>query len=435
MERRFSLRGHRAPISCISTYDAIVASGDRDGWIVLWDVTSRRPRALWKAHDGNINTLKKTPEGLLSHGRDNCVRIWSVEQHDLEQCSRDPSQLSDPTGRLHSPPNLEIPVNSLNFCDVDYCNGLLATPASQDSNNFDIYKISTQFSLQRIVTNYSYGTSAVSSTASRGDDGIIMRLLFANENLLLVGYESGAVRGFSLKTESAERTSANEKLIINKDTRLKCVLDSEGHKPLPVLSMVISDGILYTGSASKKLLVYNLQNLIDQSGGVARHRPPSAKAAMVSSEASFPKSKGGLSALLANATPNVPKLEELTEEEEPTASTPEESINLRHYGIQSLAVTHNTLVAGFWDGVIKGYNKQFEEQLRLERPEEAITAEEDEKEVAKPSKKSLCLGVWQPQPLSEELGRKALIRRKKTPTDCLLLIGYGDGLISGMSIS
>lgn len=50
------LRGHRAQVHVTAFIrgNERLASGDADGFVVLWDLTIMRPRAVWKAHTNAI---------------------------------------------------------------------------------------------------------------------------------------------------------------------------------------------------------------------------------------------------------------------------------------------------------------------------------------------------------------------------------------------
>lgn len=88
---KLSLRGHKSSVSCIARVQDDLVSADRDGWVVLWNLTTKRPRALWKAHQGQILTLKYTAMGLLTHGRDSELRLWNLSESSLRGCSSDVS--------------------------------------------------------------------------------------------------------------------------------------------------------------------------------------------------------------------------------------------------------------------------------------------------------------------------------------------------------
>lgn len=50
------LRGHRTQVHATTFIrgNQRLASGDADGFVVLWDLTIMRPRAVWRAHAGAI---------------------------------------------------------------------------------------------------------------------------------------------------------------------------------------------------------------------------------------------------------------------------------------------------------------------------------------------------------------------------------------------
>lgn len=56
----YILRGHAAAIHALQIFhqNLRLVSGDADGWIVVWDLVSKRPRATWKAHDGAVLEVK-----------------------------------------------------------------------------------------------------------------------------------------------------------------------------------------------------------------------------------------------------------------------------------------------------------------------------------------------------------------------------------------
>ncbi|OBA18962.1 WD40 repeat-like protein [Metschnikowia bicuspidata var. bicuspidata NRRL YB-4993] len=402
---KFSLRAHKAPLTCLTCHQDKLVSSDRDGFIIIWNLTSRRPMALWRAHDGHILTLKLSPMGLISHGRDSMIRIWDLSLEYLKTCSENMSDIAALGAKLNpllpQPIHAEIPVNALNFCNVDFCDGMMITPATVDSDNFDIYEVSDPFGLfnfKRVLQNISplsllrsehliEEIGASQHQDKRGGNGVIMRTLFVERSLFFVGYESGAIYGFSIEQNNHDKASVKERSIIFKDCNLSIVFSLHEHNPLPILSLVLNSATseLYTGSASKKLICYNVRNLLD---------------------IKFKQDEN-----TSNFTPH----------------------NLRHYGIQCIQITNKMILTGFWDGVIKGFTNDFEEATRLERKEESIRPEHDG-EISKPAKKSICMEIWAPcfqnSSVSCFNGRKNTLRRAATGKDTLLFVGYGDGLIT-----
>lgn len=468
---RLSLRGHKAPISCIARYDDNLVSADRDGWIILWNLRTKRPYAVWKAHEGHILTLKQTAMGLLSHGRDSNIRLWSLNSASIGNCSKETSIIASKT----TPPTPhfeEVPVNSLNFCNVEFWNlgslssdatsGLVATPATVDSDNFDVYKVTNtkgDFSIQRIVENFSVGNAEIQKGAVeevnspelslqlRGH-GIIMRLLFVAENLLFVGYESGAIFAFKLEQKVIDNVSGKNRTIVNNDVKVQLVMALLGHTPLPVLSLEYDSKrqILYSGSASKKLLCLDVSKLVKTAGTIAVTTGQGKDVESKFDEFKF--NDKDVHKMANSAVSVAPKLnkwglpekasstEKVTETLSENSSTsalqlltsPKQTFNnLKHYGIQNIQVFEMGYVAAFWDGVIKAYNHNSEQIFELERAEEAIKPSQLN-ELSGSAKKSLCIYAWNAGP-SQQVSHIAETARRLLIHESLLFVGYTDGLI------
>lgn len=50
------LRGHKAQIHALAFVrgNERLASGDAEGFVVLWDLTTRRPTVVWRPHENAI---------------------------------------------------------------------------------------------------------------------------------------------------------------------------------------------------------------------------------------------------------------------------------------------------------------------------------------------------------------------------------------------
>lgn len=503
---KLSLRGHKEPVSCICRHGDDLVSADRNGWIIIWSLITKRPRAIWKGHDGHILTLKSTEMGLLSHGRDANMRLWDLHDNTIKTILKNPSLV----GSLKiypKPPYKELPVNSLNFCNVDFwplgsgnneSKGLVATPASVDSNHFDIYRVTesnSEFSVQRIVENFAVDEAKKpfssleevndpDSTLQLRENGIVMRLLFVAENLIFVGYESGAVFAMKLDNQVHDIKSAKERSILNKGVKVTLLLALLGHKPLPILSLEYDAKrrVVYCGSASKKILCIDISHIladlsvdrksIETHCGFSenlitkelesRKSPSSDSSELRSTDSPVQTStnSSGLSrlnkwGLPVKSSEKITKSQTRNNNNAPTQNSAESSlqeqksletfINLKHYGIQNIQVTKTGYITSFWDGVIKGFNDKSEPTLELERAEEAIQPTRT-KELTASLKKSLCIYIWKAGSESFVLGEKrtqSLVsaRSNKLSTvrqplvlQNLLFVGYTDGLIRGYTL-
>ncbi|KAF2121433.1 WD40-repeat-containing domain protein [Lophiotrema nucula] len=120
----YIFRGHTAQIHSVQFVrnNTRLLTGDADGWVVCWKLESKRPVAVWKAHDAAIlGTAEWGSDRVLTHGRDNNLRIWQLRTTDESLLS---TALPVDGSSLHRPrPWLlhTLPVNTLNFCAFSMC--------------------------------------------------------------------------------------------------------------------------------------------------------------------------------------------------------------------------------------------------------------------------------------------------------------------------
>ncbi|KAF1965207.1 WD40 repeat-like protein [Bimuria novae-zelandiae CBS 107.79] len=119
----YIFRGHNAHIHSVQILrrNTCLLTGDADGWVVCWKLETKRPLAVWKAHDAAIlGTAEWVPDNIITHGRDNALRIWQLKAGDHSFSTVLPADGTDPhrpkPWLLHS-----LPVNTLNFCAFTMC--------------------------------------------------------------------------------------------------------------------------------------------------------------------------------------------------------------------------------------------------------------------------------------------------------------------------
>ncbi|KAI1266989.1 WD40 repeat-like protein [Xylariaceae sp. FL1019] len=192
------LRGHRAAVH-VTTFikeNERLASGDADGFVVLWDLTIMRPRAVWQAHTNAIlGICGWGDDKIITQGRDNKLIVWKITAKDEETLSI-ALPLDESTSERPQPWILHIlEINTMNFCSFATCPAvpntdyhtsdeiLIAVPNTLASENIDIYQLPKQ---QRLLT-ISFGDKT-------GKLGMAMALsLFwlAGRLHLVTGYENG----------------------------------------------------------------------------------------------------------------------------------------------------------------------------------------------------------------------------------------------------
>ncbi|KAI1099676.1 WD40 repeat-like protein [Jackrogersella minutella] len=189
------LRGHRTQVH-VTTFirsNQRLASGDADGFVILWDLTIMRPRAVWRAHTNAILGISDWGnDKIITHGRDNRIVVWKLD-------SKDESVMSTALPLDESAPERPQPwilhileVNALNFCSFSYCATgpdltpdelLIAVPNTLKTEAVDIFQLPNQ--TRQFTVNLGRGTE---------EKGMVMSLrLFWLEGCLTLAaaYESG----------------------------------------------------------------------------------------------------------------------------------------------------------------------------------------------------------------------------------------------------
>ena len=128
------LRGHKAQVHAVSFIrnNERLVTGDADGFLVAWDLTIMRPRAVWQAHENAILGIAGWGnDRIITHGRDNKLIVWQLTGDDERRMSTtlplDPC--TDPRPKpwiLHL-----LEVNTMNFCSFAYCPVPVSVPPGQ----------------------------------------------------------------------------------------------------------------------------------------------------------------------------------------------------------------------------------------------------------------------------------------------------------------
>lgn len=65
---KYILRGHRDAIHAVQLFgqNLRLASADADGWVVIWDMVTKRPIVSWKAHQSAILEVKAFQTGSVT---------------------------------------------------------------------------------------------------------------------------------------------------------------------------------------------------------------------------------------------------------------------------------------------------------------------------------------------------------------------------------
>lgn len=386
----FSLRGHSLQVSCCLFFDNFLVSADSEGYVFWWDLNLKRPKWSWRAHDSHILLLDYVEKFnvLLTHSRDSSIRFWDLSNK----------------GETNCPPFKELPVNSLNFCNVSLISSrYLLTPSTVDSDNFDVYDInlattSESLDFTRLMHNVSpwdlYIKSLKTLPVPLDDDlskrdkfGIMMRTLWVDESTFYVAYESGHILGFSMehpssKLSNMEKGNTKSTSLLNKGPIVRVFHISEELKPNPVISLIRRGNSVIAGSASKLIQILDI---------------PSSRAT-------------------------------LTED-----ST--DLILLKYSGLSQISLLQpNIIVVGFWNGIVKGFsaNQELDEVFKIEKSLPMIdTNDENQTQRLKISSISCKGSLNKDTSVISGKSQKDLLRsRRDVSNKILMAVGYESGLIN-----
>lgn len=206
LQPSFVLRGHSAQIHAVHFIhgNTRLLTGDADGWVVSWNLTFKRPVAVWQAHTNAILGIGSWGNNrIITHGRDSKLAVWQLgpEEEDLIEktlpINKPPINAPQPW-LLHM-----LTVNTLNFCSFAMCPDglplpyashvavkaknystpiLIVVPNTIDSGGIDIYQLPSESRAAVIHADRNLTT------------GMVMALAIQAESTKLqvaAGYESG----------------------------------------------------------------------------------------------------------------------------------------------------------------------------------------------------------------------------------------------------
>ncbi|KAG4435509.1 hypothetical protein IFR05_009008 [Cadophora sp. M221] len=147
----YILRGHGSQIHSTTFIrsNSRLVTGDADGWIVLWSLATKRPVAVWKAHEGAIlGASAWGPEKIITHGKDNKLVAWKLSEEDESSMSVVLPVDAPPEPRREPWLLHVLHVNTMNFCSFAQCplqssdeELLIAVPNTLSSESVDIFHL------------------------------------------------------------------------------------------------------------------------------------------------------------------------------------------------------------------------------------------------------------------------------------------------------
>ncbi|ODQ66138.1 WD40 repeat-like protein [Nadsonia fulvescens var. elongata DSM 6958] len=221
------LRGHAFPITSLDFHRSrpVLISADEGGWCIVWSLVSRRPRLVWRSHTKAAILVQWIDTNhVLSHGRDNRVHIYRIEDSII--CATEWNEASAQTILDTRLPTVKdsgdqwikpwlvfsMDVNTLNFCAASILNipinkedpksytTKLAVPNTVFSEMIDIYTLAeSSRELTRQFKAIEFKPSGGTTQAMiEKKSGIVMAVAWVSEQYLIAAYESGHVVVFEL---------------------------------------------------------------------------------------------------------------------------------------------------------------------------------------------------------------------------------------------
>ncbi|TPX09055.1 uncharacterized protein E0L32_001683 [Thyridium curvatum] len=355
------LRGHKAQVHAAAFVrdNQRLLTGDADGFVVAWDLTIMRPRAVWRAHENAIlGVAGWGSERVITHGRDNKLIVWKLRLADEAALSTtvplDPSAEDRPRPwMLHM-----LEVNTMNFCSFGHCavfeSGvassselLIAVPNTLASEAVDIFHLPSQ----RRIHTVKLGEK----------NGMVMsvRLFYQSGAALTVvaGYENGLAVVAQLNEENSW------------DVRYKAQSHSQ-----PILSLDVGPDKDYfiTSGADALVVKHPLPTAVVQPQPQQSAAPPASQASPEAEPSKPPTATtpqgapvSALSATLANAPSQPPPP---PHRPKPSVETqPVKVVNTKHSGQQDLRIRSDGRIfatAG-WDARVRVYSAKTLKELAV----------------------------------------------------------------------
>ncbi|RMZ76717.1 hypothetical protein DV737_g4719, partial [Chaetothyriales sp. CBS 132003] len=199
----YVLRGHNGPVHSLLFFheNAFLASGDADGWLIVWSISSKRPVGVWKAHEQGVTGIKAwKSDRLLTTPADGAVddqpKPWLL--HAMDMSALNFCAFAIVCGAGHGNDDDWTPASSGEEL-------LIASPNAIDSGGVDVFHLPSERRVLQLHSQKDRKTGMVMSMA------MFLRPL-SNEQVrlyLMSGYEDGHVMVHYYDDLSTQRSSGS----------------------------------------------------------------------------------------------------------------------------------------------------------------------------------------------------------------------------------
>ncbi|KAL2682951.1 hypothetical protein Neosp_007412 [[Neocosmospora] mangrovei] len=343
------LRGHKSQVHAaafIRSNERLV-TGDADGFVVVWDLTIMRPKAVWRAHEKAILGIRGWGEDkIITHGRDMKLIVWKLGEADEERLSKalPVEDVAEPRAQpwmLHL-----LEVNTLNFCafaatsttfgSFDAASEIfIAVPNTLASDAIDIYTLPSQMRVHTLKAKDKTGMA------------MCLALLHHNDALTLIAaFENGYTTVQRLESDGQWTTTYH----------------SQAHSQ-PVLSLSVYQDYFITSSADSIIAKHPIpSDLFFPIENIEPQNSTERVVEIIDEEPKAPKS------LLSAALKGSPSQSKSTPSRKGVPwKDPLKTINTKHSGQQSLSIRSDGKIfatAG-WDSKVRVYSAKTMKELAV----------------------------------------------------------------------
>ncbi|KKF95636.1 ASTRA-associated protein 1 [Ceratocystis platani] len=192
---RAILRGHKSQVHAATfiRHNSRLATGDADGFVVLWDLLTMRPAAVWQAHQKPVLAIQSWGNRIITHGRDNELTVWKLSEADETHLSRQPPLESSVTPPRNKPwVDFVMPVNSMNFCAFSCCSAVASEEV--DTSNEIWFAVPNALQLEGVDLFHLPSQTRKHTVKSISNAGMVMATALGHDGghlTLAAGYENG----------------------------------------------------------------------------------------------------------------------------------------------------------------------------------------------------------------------------------------------------
>ncbi|KAK3324368.1 WD40-repeat-containing domain protein [Cercophora scortea] len=209
------LRGHKAQVHAAAFIrrNERLLTGDAEGFLVAWDLTIMRPKAVWRPHTSAILGVSGWgPDKIITHGRDNKLIVWKFGVDDEARLST--TLPLDPSTETRPQPWLlhVLEVNTMNFCSFSHCP---VSPSSDSSTTSELLVAVPNTLASEAIDIFHLPSQTRRHTVKLGDkNGMVMALsLFhhpqSSSLTLVAGYENGVAIVAHLEPTTNNNSNSN----------------------------------------------------------------------------------------------------------------------------------------------------------------------------------------------------------------------------------